>query len=190
MRKTIAIDVDGVVVDCGDLWYRWLQDRFEINFDDVWAWYYKHNINLLPYDLTKLFVIPEGVDAYAFWKDSRLYDSLKPLKDSQKYIEKLSDLGYNIVFVSRISGEHSESKFNFIKRNFKFDGVIFTREKHFVRCDYFIDDSIANISKQPEDVICIQYRTKYLEEGVTANRSYWGADSWKGVFSIITLKTE
>jgi 5'(3')-deoxyribonucleotidase len=162
---TIGIDVDLTIVRSDLEWIRWLseaQNDVEFTYDNLVDDYGWGNV---PYDLTKIvsYGCDEGVDPMNFWKSAYLYDHMKPIAGAVNIIQRWKDQGHKIVFISSCKGHHEKSKYNFIKRNFNPDGVIFTREKHFVDVDVMIDDRLDVLEKFKPKTATIQFDTPYLQ---------------------------
>ncbi len=173
MKQIIAVDIDNTVVNTGELWHLWLLSRFK----QVRCFKPLKQ----PYNLTELFELPEGVDGFDFWRDPSLYNGLQPVKNSVEVLSKLSEK-YDIIFVSQAKGWHHKSKFKFIEKWFPFNkGLILTKEKNYVRCDYFIDDSLTQINNMPLDVDCLWLETDYVQCGVEPERRLCKVTNWKEI---------
>lgn len=114
MRKWLAVDVDGVVVDTHSLY-----SQAKLLLDD-------------PLD---------------FWRSETLYDELEPMQGA---VDKLTQLNqyWDIVFVSRLKGNHHKSKVSFCKKWFPFmKGFVGTHEKYLLQESYvcLIDDLADNL---------------------------------------------
>lgn len=148
----LVCDVDGVVVDLSQRWWEWLVSQSDFVDDTIPTFeetktYYDYSI---PFER-----IVQRDAAYHFWKRERLYDEAMPVEGSQSALESFKQAGWDIVFASHVEGSHSLSKWNFLKRNFSFDGFMATREKHFLRANIVIDDRAENLVKFPMDVFCV-----------------------------------
>lgn len=169
MDKIIAVDCDLVLVDTATGWFHDLSSKYKFKDSREVA---KGLISgKFPYDLSKLFSIPEDEDQYAYWKSSTLYSGLKPIENSVEVLSHLKDVGYKVVVVSRVTGDHASSKCKWIKKYFPFvDGILLTgankKEKSYVRCDYVIDDSLEQLVEFPEEVTKLHYETPYYQVGV------------------------
>lgn len=142
MTNPIAIiDVDCTVVDSPKYWLRWLNSMTNRNLTicDIGT----------SYNVGKHFeeaLQPYRVHPMDFWRSPSIYDTMEPIEGSLVGLESLKDLGYDIVFVSHVKGQHAKSKHNFLRRNFGsvMDGFIVTKEKHFVNSgtgkDIIVDD--------------------------------------------------
>lgn len=167
---TIGIDVDLTVVRSDLDWIRWLseaQSDVELTYDNLIHDYGWGNV---PYDLTKIisYGCDSDVDPMNFWKSAYLYDHMKPIAGATNTIRHWKEKGHKIVFISSCKGHHEKSKYNFIKRNFDPDGVIFTREKHFVDVDIMIDDRLDFLETFKLGVLTVQFDTPYAQTTTTA----------------------
>lgn len=172
-NKVIAIDIDNTVVDTGHLWNHWLSSRFKLISG--------RPISKQPYNLTELFTLPEDTDGFDFWRDPNLYNGLNPIEHSVEVLTKLSET-YDIIFVSQAKGWHHKSKFKFIEKWFPFNkGLILTKEKNYVKCDYFIDDSLTQINNMPLEVDCLWLETYYVQSGVSPKRNLLQVKNWKEI---------
>lgn len=180
----IGVDVDGTVVNTSTfLWGNYLAVR------------YKRTKELLPndfkypYNVADLFEVPEDCDAFAFWKDPNLYEGLKPFEHSVSVLQQLKNEGHEIIFISQIKGFHSKSKYYFIDKWFPFkDGVVLTKEKHFVGVDVMIDDTNHVLDSMPENVLTIKFREDTIQP--EPKRKHLLAMNWKDVYNICTNKEE
>lgn len=178
----IGVDIDGTVCDTStSLWFSYLYQRYEPIAEKV--------IEMMaagqyPYNVSELFVIPEGCDPLAFWKDPNLYEGLTPIKGSVEYLKKLSDEGNEIIFISQGKGFHFKSKYYFVKKWFPFNnGVLLTKEKYHVNVDVMIDDSIHVLNSMPKDVTTIKFRDDTIQDEVMQDRHILVED-WKGVYNV------
>lgn len=170
----IGADVDGTTCNTIFQWYFYLAQRFP----------YKHIEGRMPYDVSKAFDIPEGVDRMSFWKDPNLYEGLTPIKDSVEVLRKLKDQGNEIVFVSATKGWHNKSKYYWIDKFFPFkDAVLLTKEKHYVKLDVMIDDNPEVLSKMPDNVLTIQFDNGC--ENTLEYKPHHFCKSWKEVEEIL-----
>lgn len=168
MPKTIAVDIDGTAITqiCED-WFKWLKASF--TFKPEYS-YLKHSeaIEILPYDLTKLVGdVKEdwwGFKPYDFWDIKYLYDKREPRQDALEFVTRLYEEGNTIVFVSKVMGQHHQSKSNWVKKWFPYADFIATGAKHHVKCDFIIDDSVPVLNKMPLNVDCIRFRADYKHE--------------------------
>lgn len=84
-------------------------------------------------------------DPLDFWRDETLYDNLEPMKGAVEKLEALSQY-FNIIFVSRLKGNHHRSKVYFLKKHFPFmAGFVGTHEK------YILNDSLLAMVDDLED---------------------------------------
>lgn len=97
-------------------------------------------------------------DKLDYWRSSTLYDNLQPMHGAVETLEALSEY-FDIVFVSRLKGDHHRSKVYFLKKWFPFmKGFIGTHEKWLLADSFcaLIDDDWNNLSKFPVNKrVCI-----------------------------------
>ena len=120
----LGVDIDQTIVDSHSLWIEWLSSQgIRTTIDEI---------NNQKFD----------IDIEDFWRDENLYDSLSLYDERISfYLESLSSK-YDIVFISKCFPEHIQSKYNFLKRNFKFKfSFMETTLKYLIDCDVMIDDS-------------------------------------------------
>ena len=141
-NKICAIDVDLTVVDTFTPWMHWfyaLTDGESIrNVDGCY--------NLVP-EMNEIIKAKNlKFDPFSFWKRKDLYDDLSPIAGSLQTVNLLKERGWDVVFVSTCTPEHTKSKMDFLGRNFpNADGFISTDKKFFVDYTLIIDDSLSNI---------------------------------------------
>lgn len=133
--KIIGVDVDLTVVDVvygENGWLKWYHDLTGHNLEQ--------EISTDNNDIERYMKAHD--DPMAFWRKHDLYDKHSVYPDA---VDVLTDLyinhGVKIVFVSACYPEHETSKRMLIRRSFPFEhGFVSTRDKGFVKMDYFIDD--------------------------------------------------
>ncbi|CAM0062026.1 unknown function [Vibrio phage K406] len=191
-KPVIAVDVDLTVVDTGQAWYDWLEanaieaTHYEEMFD---------NDGKLPYNLAQHYTMPEGVDAFDFWRLENLYDEAVCYESAKVVLEHLYKKGWEIVWISWCfdHGQHAESKANMLRREFSF---IEQKDFHFCQTkskgifsksfDYFIDDRSAFINEMDESVVCFQINTPYTQDE-ELTRPVFTVDSWDEIINLLEV---
>jgi hypothetical protein len=142
MINPIAIiDVDLTVVNSPKYWLKWLNSMAGTAYE-IEEIGYAYNIGKHFEELLK----PYRVHPSDFWRSPSIYDTMKPIEGTLEGLERIKDLGYDIVFTTFNKGFNSKSKHNFLRRNFGsvMDGYVVTKEKHFVSSgtgrDIIVDD--------------------------------------------------
>lgn len=141
MTRLLAVDVDLTVCGSDIGWWSYLLKRGQqmYNLGD----YEPH-----PYNLGVLF--PQIENPHQYWRELD-YSQFTPIEGSVEALEKLSQY-FGIVFVSRVKGNHTKSKYYWLKDHFPFmteyvsihkKGVL---EKAF---DAIIDDRLAVLKDFP-----------------------------------------
>lgn len=109
MRRLLGIDVDLTVVATDQGWLDWLLSSGHV----VWG---GKNLKTKPYNLSEL--CPTHPDPYQYWRELD-YSQFKPIKGSVEALQALSKY-FGIVFISRIKGNHTKSKYYWLKEHFPF----------------------------------------------------------------------
>jgi hypothetical protein len=177
-NKTLAVDIDGCVcTDVGFLWWYYLKSRYTLKPEYLSLKYNWEDVKL-PYNLTELFdMSEEQTNGFEWWDNANLYDGMVPRLDSIQYLGRLSEEGWDIVFVSKTVGCHGCSKERFIKKWFPFaKACILTSEKQYVRCNAIVDDYVVNLNNMPDDVKLFRFRKDYYqkEEAVKPMKLIYG----------------
>jgi 5'(3')-deoxyribonucleotidase len=157
----VAVDCDGVLLDNGKEWLAYLMSHYKTKIPNQWL---PHE-TLLPYNLTELFELPDGVSGFEWWHQSDLYDTLYPRKDALEFIPKLKERQIKIVFVSHCIGNHHNSKWRWLNGWFPDnDGIIFTDRKDLVKCDVIVDDTFKVLNTIDSQTTKIKFRMDYTED--------------------------
>ena len=190
-RPVVMIDCDGVLVDTGTHWHKWLHDRFGLNDPEVDKWVDSWGVmQKKPYDLTKLYQFPKGVTGFEYWNNQSLYDGLSPTEGSISALEEIkSQLNMDIVVVSKVVGNHFESKQKWIRNHFPMVDAIFLTEatssekaKTFTRCDAVVEDSLMQLVEfANQDVLKLHWQTPYVQEGVAGMSDIFPVYNWSEV---------
>ena len=109
IKRLLGVDVDLTVCPSDVGWYSWLQKQGQ---QMCWVGDYEP----LPYNLGQLF--PTVEDPHQYWREVD-YSQFKPIQGSVEALEKLSQY-FGIVFISRIKGNHTKSKYYWLKEHFPF----------------------------------------------------------------------
>jgi 5'(3')-deoxyribonucleotidase len=132
----VGIDFDSVLVDTMTNYCNLLErfTGFRLNQKDITA-----------YDVTKFIPKQYHELANEIWKMPKLYNDIKPIQDSQEYIEKLyKDNNVELYVVTVADGEILYAKFRTILNLFpwiKPENIIFTHNKQMIDLDVLIDDN-------------------------------------------------
>lgn len=176
----VGVDVDLTLVDSDLHWKAYL--------DAVGHWADAspfERAGVLDYDLSKHYLLPPSFDPYDFWRSNSCYDVMKPKEGAVQVLSELQLMGHDIVFISATKGLHGKSKYNWLLRHFPFmSGVIFTKEKQYVKCDVLIDDRNSFLQKMPDNVKLIKYWTRYTQD-VNLTKQHSIVDQWWDVPNVI-----
>jgi 5'(3')-deoxyribonucleotidase len=158
----IGVDVDLTVVASDVMWFDWCNSKCNHKYDRD-RLIFEHGS--IPYDFGRIFNFDQPCDPLSFWNDEGIYDELEPIAHAANALKELSRR-HQIVFVSKLMGNHFESKKSFLERNFPFmSGFIGTDQKQFARVDLLIDDRVDHLNKVHQaGIIPIQYMTPYHQD--------------------------
>lgn len=182
-KHTIAVDVDLTVIRTDLMWKEWL------DFHNGWGIKLPMPMSDIDYDLGVYYPgLPKDI-IKAFWNQPDLYDvdnGWGPIKDSVEALDNLSEY-YNIVFVSSCKGPHYKSKYEWLQHHFPFmAGFVSTKEKHFVRCRYVIDDRIEYLEDfNPKKTKRILFNTDYNQGHFSMNSFDAVLNEWRNIGMLI-----
>lgn len=174
-RPSLAVDVDLTVCQIDNAWWSWLNHIHHTNYampeqGDEFSDGVHH---FLKYDLGWYFGNSTPYKRYEsvdFFRKEGAYDFAKPVKYSVGCLNRLAE-HFDIVFVTKIKGNHHKSKYHWLHRNFPFiktgnHGVIATNEKWWVKADYLIDDRnyYLNSWREKTGSASIVFCTKYEQD--------------------------
>lgn len=121
-KRLLAVDVDLTVCPSDEGWWEWC--NYKVIPKD---YQYKNDFEEAPYDLSKIF--PTVKYPFEYWRELD-YSQFQPIEGSVEALEKLSKY-FGIVFISSIKGNHTKSKYYWLKEHFPFmEGYIATKEKY------------------------------------------------------------
>lgn len=106
----IGIDVDGCLAPSIDGWKTYLE--YFNGFGKV----VHRTDGMLEYDLSNMY--PTVRNPYEYWRTLD-YDQFNPMESSVQALKQLSE-HFGIVFISRIKGNHTKSKYYWLKEHYPF----------------------------------------------------------------------
>lgn len=164
----LVCDVDGVVVDLSRQWWEWLCEQSPTDgpkppsFEETKTFYDFH---------TPFKHLVEIDVAHYFWKRVSLYDEAEPVEGAVEFINTFKKSGFDIVFASHCEGQHSKSKWEFLKRNFPVDGFMATREKQYVKANIAIDDRLDHlVNRDDKETLLILKDTPHRQDPTLLER--------------------
>lgn len=157
-KLSIGIDVDGTTLDSSPAWWTWLHHMTRPHRMPKTLNEFIHSEESkgreMSYDLTKYFPLPanHNVDAFDFWRQTGVYDTIDPIRGAVTTIKRLMTDGHEITFVTHNKGNGGRSKFMNLERLFGRDSFnqMITKEKHMCRIDCLIDDRYDFLNKCQE----------------------------------------
>lgn len=127
----------------------------------------------------------EGI--MSLFKEKSLWDSLKPLQNSQESLKKLIKRGHQIYLATATDSINFEWKIKWLKQYFPFissDNVIRIMDKSLLKCDVLIDDCLDNLISNFTERVCFNQpwnQSKSKDYAYSIRRAY----SWNDVVNII-----
>lgn len=163
---TVGIDFDLTVVDCIFQQGAWIDHLNAMSFHYVSKEQFA-NMEEVDYNLGKYYPDLTESESFSFWKDTSLYQKLKPYEGAVKVINNLAKQGHKIVFISHCQQNHFKSKVVAAKEWFDIPKELFgfcaTKEKNFVNVDVMIDDRNIFLNSFDDKVIKIKFDTPYSQ---------------------------
>ena len=167
-KKVILVDVDDTVVPSVREWIKF--------YTDLTGHELTHDLQTDGKTNDILDLMHKHHDPMEFWRQPKLYHGLTPRTGSVEVLKELSE-HFDIVFVSASMPEHTRSKEMFLTKHFGFHkGFVSTRQKKFVRGDYFIDDYkkyLRDVQEYQPNCKCIQIKTKLSNKGEFPLLDWW-----------------
>jgi len=162
VNKTIAVDCDLVLAASDTVWWDWMCRLAGTSHPKPSQRGANYNLS----EYLKVALREQGRDPFDFWRGTTVYDFIEPVAGSIAAIRALKKTGFDIIVVTHVKGNSNKSKYQFIQRYFGeyIDGYIATKEKHYVACDYMIDDRNSNLNKFNRNTTCIQLETCYTQD--------------------------
>jgi len=184
----IAIDIDNTICNTSDF-FASIAENYDRNI--------LHKNNVINYDK----IVPRSDD----WSKEELASFIEnyfnkesiniPIKeDAVTYINKLKELGYEIVFITN-RGIKEDDHTDLIvteyleKNNIPYDNIVTKSNDKYMYlddCDYFIDDAIHNCEDAVEKT-----NTKVIMIGTNKTKDYnndkiFKASNWQEIYDYIT----
>lgn len=181
-RKVVVVDVDLTVVDAVGPWVDYMNKLTGASFE-------LSEGQMYPYNLTGIFKhYLEGDEdigmLFDYWKQRDVYDGLTPYEGAVEVLGEISKRGYDVVFASVVKGDHSKSKYYFLKKHFPFmAGCVFTREKGYIKADYAIDDRNDHLRQFDIPTKTIRMNSQFTQDVDVP--VYASVDNWEGVRELI-----
>lgn len=164
---TIGIDFDLTIVDCVFQDGAWIDHLNAVSYHHISKEQFA-NMEEIDYNLGNYYPDLTEAESFTFWKDTSLYQKLKPYESVVKVINNLAKQGHKIVFISHCQQNHFKSKvvaakewFDIPKESF---GFLATKEKHFANVDVMVDDRNVFLNSFNDKVIKIKFDTPYSQD--------------------------
>lgn len=181
--QILAVDVDQCLVDSATPWWGYMCDMVGKDIPLPRG-------EVVHYDLTKYFIghyvakyIPANLQGHSesfsqarrelsyFWEGDSIYDSMEPNHGAVRALQRVSEMGIDIVIVSHCKSGHFKNKSEWIEKNFPFlkygENASFcaTKEKHYIGlANWIVDDRNNNLNKFGPLTHRIRFDTIFTQE--------------------------
>ena len=154
----IKVDIDNVIRD--------MSGQMVTVYNSVYRKQLKKEFtknDIIDYDVNISFPLCENKARKFFFDNhaSSIYMAAKPMKDATNGLQKLRELGHEIILVSyqptRLSKEYTLDWLQ--KWNIPYDALVFTNkeDKTIIPADYIIDDNPKFLDMDPAKKVCIDW---------------------------------
>lgn len=185
---TIGIDFDLTVVDCVFQQGGWVDHLNAMSYHYISKEQFA-SMEEIDYNLGKYYPDLTESESFSFWKDTSLYQKLKPYDGAVMVINNLAKQGHKIVFISHCQTNHFKSKvvaakewFNIPKESF---GFLATKEKHFVNVDVMIDDRNVFLNSFDDKVIKIKFNTPFTQCEELKTSLDFQSNNWYDIYDFL-----
>lgn len=144
MPLTIMIDIDGVLNTLDETVIEVYNEDSGDNLSPQ---------SITEYNIEKFVLSDYRENFHKYFLDKRVWQRIRVFPLCQKYVKKLWDDGYNIIFVTKTECENLVKKRNWLARTFPFIGEANIRNmlyscprKQYIRADIAIDDGLFNLT--------------------------------------------
>jgi len=157
----IKIDIDNTIRDMGERMLALYNAAYSYETGK-----YMTKEDIFDYDVVKSFPLlkENGIDARDFFFNEHaedIYSCSVPMKDSIKGIEKLREMGHEVILVSyQPTRDSQERTLDWLtKYKVPYDALVFTRksDKTIIPADYIIDDNPAFLDIDSAKRVCIDW---------------------------------
>ncbi len=136
---TILVDVDNVLEDLHTPWVAAVNKKYGTNVkpEDITHW-----------NIEDFFDGLSRTQVFSPLHTRELWESLEPLKDSQKYLKQLKDDGHKVYLLTSAHPDTIPLKIKFVQKYFpfiSFKEIIIASKKQMVKGDVLIDDAPHNL---------------------------------------------
>ena len=177
-KLTILIDMDDTMVDLMSAWIQRLNKQYGLSIK---------NSDICVWDLMQIFTTLTKEQIYAPLHDASLWDELKPIEGSGKYIKKLMDDGHDVYVVTSAHYKTFQPKIEKVILKYfpyiSWRNVIVTSKKQMIKGDILIDDAVHNLvgGDYRKFLVNAPHNQSYDAEGSGMIR----VSSWKEIYELI-----
>lgn len=174
----ICLDIDGILNDLVEKTLALYNSRSGKNIQIS---------DITTYNFFECLSHEDAQGIVSLFKEKSLWDSLKPLPNSQNAIRQLIKKGHQIYLATATDPMNFEWKIEWLKQYFSFipsDNVIRIMDKSLLKCDVLVDDCLDNLTSVFCERVVLDYpwnQSKTKDYAYDIKRAY----SWDDVIDII-----
>lgn len=147
----ICVDVDNILNDLAQKTLELYNSRYNknIQMSDITSYNF---FDCLPHEDASCII--------SLFEEKELWDSLKPLPDSQEALKSLIKNEHKVYLATATNPINFKWKVDWLQKYFPFihsDNIIRIMDKSLLKCDIMIDDNLDNLIGSFCDRICLDY---------------------------------
>lgn len=174
---TILVDVDNVLEDLHTPWVVAVNKKYgtDVKPEDITSW-----------NIERFFDGLSRNQVFSPLHTAELWESLEPLKGSQKYLKMLIKDGHKVFLLTSAHPDTIPLKFKFLQKHFPFipfRDVIISSHKQMVIGDVLIDDAPHNLKNGCYQGILVDSpHNKSFDESAYG---FYRAKNWAEIYEIV-----
>lgn len=184
-KKTIMIDMDDVIVDCGFLYL--VNEFLGTNYKDG---------DITTYYIQDIIPKQKFEDFKKFFKTKNMYEYVKFLPNALETIKKLSEVydvyivtSHLIAFYPEMIGDYLKYKFNFLHKKLSFmkpQNFVFLCNKELFKADVKIDDRLSNLKGDSKVKFLMNaYHNKNITDMELKKENVKRVNNWKEIEKLL-----
>lgn len=184
-KGRILIDIDDTLINLCEVWVDELNKKYHLNvtMDDIKCW-----------DMSIPFSALTSDQIYRPLINSKIWKKVTPIDNSQYYLKKLIDDGYDVILVTSTDYRNINYKYKYVIKKFypfiNLKNVVICHRKNVLNADILIDDYIMNLlGGNYKGILFSSYHNRNIHEdkyGVV--RSFGWEDTYNKINSFFNSK--
>lgn len=184
-KGRILVDIDDTLINLCEVWVNELNRKYHLNVttDDIKCW-----------DMSVPFSSLTQKQIYKPLIEAKVWKKVKPISDSQYYLKKLVDDGYDVILVTSTDYRNIHYKYKYVINKFYSfinpKNIVICHRKNILNADILVDDYIMNLlGGTYKGILFNSYHNKNIHEdkyGVT--RSFGWEDTYNKINAFFNIK--